>query len=298
MLRAIQAGLRRGDTSLVESHWEEVVEHVPPGDLPPVLAARILEAVRATAPVQVLARTVDAAAPAVDAQTPLGVVQRLARAGGEFRAPSTAALADQALASGELPPDVAVELQAIREAAPPPEAIMAASPQPDPGEREPEAPAPPSENEPPEFVPPPIQLPGRKALEVIDAVPVQWEAGSLMVDVRGNRMQLAANQIQVVAVAGIAEEGCKPYVVVDLMLDAPWGERETLRTVRIVGTRFDPRALVPGENAMESFRRFLDEVLKASEAAPLPDPDGARGNPFRKYESLRQYQETVLNAGP
>jgi hypothetical protein len=65
----------------------------------------------------------------------------------------------------------------------------------------------------------------------------------------------------------------------------------------MLGNSFDPRSLAVGENAMESFRRFLGEVLEASEAAPLPDPDGARGNPFRKYDGLEQYQDTVLNAG-
>jgi membrane associated rhomboid family serine protease len=295
MLRAVQAGIRNGDTSLLESHWEDVVAQLKPGDLPPVMAAKILEAIRGTARADVLRQTVDVAAGAVDDQTPLGILHRLARAGGEFRASSTAALADRALEAAELPPDVAVELRAIREAAPPPEAVHATPsvppvPQPDDAD----AGAAPEE---PTFQPPPLELPGRKDLEVIDAIPVQWQAGVLTVDVQGNRLQLNANQIQAMAVAGIAQEGAKPYVLVDLLLDAPWGERQKLRCVRMLGNSFDPRSLAVGENAMESFRRFLGEVLEASEAAPLPDPDGARGNPFRKYDGLEQYQDTVLNAG-
>jgi hypothetical protein len=295
MLRAVQAGIRNGDTSLLESHWEDVVAQLKPGDLPPVMAAKILEAIRGTARADVLRQTVDVAAGAVDDQTPLGILHRLARAGGEFRASSTAALADRALEAAELPPDVAVELRAIREAAPPPEAVHATPsvppvPQPDDAD----AGAAPEE---PTFQPPPLELPGRKDLEVIDAIPVQWQAGVLTVDVQGNRLQLNANQIQAMAVAGIAQEGAKPYVLVDLLLDAPWGSARNCAVCGCSGTASIRDRWRWARTPWESFRRFLGEVLEASEAAPLPDPDGARGNPFRKYDGLEQYQDTVLNAG-
>jgi hypothetical protein len=45
---------------------------------------------------------------------------------------------------------------------------------------------------------------------------------------------------------------------------------------------------------MTAFRQFLDEMLKISEAVPLPDPDAARGNPFRMFESLEAYEREVL----
>ncbi|MEJ2190327.1 MAG: hypothetical protein P8Y93_13140 [Acidobacteriota bacterium] len=92
----------------------------------------------------------------------------------------------------------------------------------------------------------------------------------------------------------MAREGRKPVVVVDLLLDSPWGDRETLRIVRLTSDSFDPRGLVGGDDAMAAFRTLLDHLLKVSEAVPLPDPDAARGRPFRSFPSFEAYHREVL----
>jgi len=46
---------------------------------------------------------------------------------------------------------------------------------------------------------------------------------------------------------------------------------------------------------MTAFQRFLDRILTVSEAVPLPDPQAARGQPFRSFGSLEEYQREVLN---
>jgi hypothetical protein len=75
-----------------------------------------------------------------------------------------------------------------------------------------------------------------------------------------------------------------------------WGGQRKLRVVRLESTRFDPRTVVGGEDAMEAFRVLLEQILEASEAVPLPDPDGARGRPFRSFPSLDAYQQKVLGS--
>lgn len=83
-------------------------------------------------------------------------------------------------------------------------------------------------------------------------------------------------------------------VLVDLMLDAPWGDRAALRVVRLTSDSFDPRRLVGGEDSLQAFRKLLARLLELSDAVPLPDPDSARGNPFRSFPSIDAYEREVL----
>jgi hypothetical protein len=102
-------------------------------------------------------------------------------------------------------------------------------------------------------------------------------------------------------VAGIAPpDGGRPYLLVDLLLDPPWSGSKSVRVVRLPGSAFDPRKVVGGDNAMAAFRTFLDQLLRASEAVPLPDPESARGNPFRVFPSLEDYEREALggSSGP
>ncbi len=43
-----------------------------------------------------------------------------------------------------------------------------------------------------------------------------------------------------------------------------------------------------------AFQSLLDEMIGKSEAVPLPDPESARGRPFRSFNSLDEYQREVL----
>lgn len=147
LIKALQVGLRSGDTAQVEGHWQDILDDLPRGSLDPAVGLRIAEGIKGSAEPEIVQRTIEAAAEGVGDSTPSGVVLRLT---------------------------------------------------------------------------------------------------------------------------------C---------------------CVRLFGTQFDPRTLVAGESAMDAFRRFLDEVLETSEAAGLPDPDGARGNPFRRFSSLAEYQSTVLQVG-
>ena len=55
-----------------------------------------------------------------------------------------------------------------------------------------------------------------------------------------------------------------------------------------------PRAFFPGDDALLAFRSMLCHLLDISLAAPLPDWEAARGQPFRSFQSLADYERKVL----
>jgi hypothetical protein len=130
-------------------------------------------------------------------------------------------------------------------------------------------------------------------LQVMEAVPTELLDDVLTINVNGTSRRMALDKVEAVAVGGVKEEG-RNLLVVDLMLDAPWSDREALRVVRLLSTAFDPRSLVDGPDALEAFRILLADLIDSSGAAPLPDPDSARGRPFKSFPSLDHYQREVL----
>jgi len=206
---------------------------------------------------------------------PIGPLVRLARAASDVGAPCAGALARQALARAELPPELRDELAQI-------------APTNEVEGPEPEAASVPEPEESMEVV----QV--EHGLQTMEAIPRSLDDGTLELVVDGTVRHLSLRKVQAIAVAGVNREGKRPLVVVDLMLDPPWSDRETLRVVRLVSTAFDPRTVVGGPDAQEAFRAMLGRMLDDSGASPLPDPDAARGRPFRTYGSLAEYQAKVL----
>ena len=87
----------------------------------------------------------------------------------------------------------------------------------------------------------------------------------------------------------------RPVVVVDLALNWTEVDGDVLQLVRLRSDRFDPRALVPdATDAMAAFRALLAALLDRTGAVALPDPDAARGTPFRSFDDLAGYQREVL----
>jgi len=84
---------------------------------------------------------------------------------------------------------------------------------------------------------------------------------------------------------------------VDLLLDSPWGDRAELRVIRMTSETFDPRQLVDGDDGMSAFQKFLDQLFNVSEAVPLPDPEAARGRPFKSFPTIDEYEREVLGIG-
>jgi len=278
LMGAIRESLRKKDYSFVETRWPEVMDVAEPGWLDPGVAARVAEVLTSSAPPSLIERTIDAVADQVDPNTAPGLLVRLARSGHKAGASSAARFAALALENPELPEDTRREMIEIA------------------GEFGTEKEAPVEERsetieEAPPVSPPPIQ----HELEIIAASPVAWNStGKLRVKVGNAERSLQLQQVQAIAVGGIKRADGPPYLVIDLMLDGPWSNRRKLRVIRMKSTDFDPTRLVEAPNAMEAFRTFIEELLRTSEATPLPGPDAARGRPFESFESLETFEETIL----
>jgi hypothetical protein len=68
--------------------------------------------------------------------------------------------------------------------------------------------------------------------------------------------------------------------------------------IRLRSTGFDPRALAAGvTDPTDALRAFVGRILEDAAAIALPDPDAARGRPFRVFEDLASYEREVLRVG-
>jgi len=296
VLRVFRDASRKGEGDLVVPRWPEVIEMAPTGSIDPALAARVAETLCDEFEESVLKATVDAGGAGVTSETPSGVLVRLTRAGAAVGASSTRGLAEKALESLDLPDETRTEIEglsaglpaSIEPATPLTEATPISTAVPDGGPAE-------------EAVEPPRTLaPEDHQLEIMKGVPTAWEDGILTLTIDEKSRPMNLSQVEAIAVGGIVESGQTPFVIVDLMLDAPWSKRMKLRVIRVRSTAFDPSALAEGPDPMSCFKQLLVEVLEVSDAAPLPDPDAAVGNPFARFSTVGEYEAEVIGvqSGP
>jgi membrane associated rhomboid family serine protease len=269
MLEAIGRAARTGDRDFVLDHWEDVLRANVSVSLEPIVGLKIAETLADKA------REVDACdtlamIEEIDGSTPAPTHLRLSRLAVAVGSPDAARIIERALAHTDLSPEDRSELETAR-------MTVGEVPPVSQGETE-EA---------------PHEI--RHTLQTMPAVPTGISGDILNLDVKGRARTLPFATIQAVAVCGIARASEPPVLLVDLLLDSPWGDREALRAIRLMSNTFDPRSLVPGENQLQAFRAFLRHILDASKAVPLPDPDSARGTPFRSFTNIGAYQREILN---
>jgi membrane associated rhomboid family serine protease len=279
MVRMIRHSLRTDEPSLVLNHWHELLDAAPDITVDAPLAAGVGEVLHEHGRSEDLATTLDLATRHLTPETAPGVLSRLARLAGAVHSRSAMVFIEAALAHPDTSPQVRGELESLAEVQLP--SIPAAdesAPGPDMGDA--------TEASIPEPLP--------HTLQVMEVVPIAMADGALTIEADGRDRRMALDQVQAVGVAGIQRGQQRPYLVVDLLLDPPWSERTRLRVLRLTSTAFDPRKIVGGPDALQAFRHLLDKVLNLSEAVPLPDPDAARGNPFRTFSSIEEYQREVL----
>ena len=270
LMSAIRGAARKGDDQFVTTHWLEVLDSEYQVDLDPALGARITEMLRDRSLPDAGLATLDLAARRVDQATPPGVSLRLARLALEIGSPQAAAFAAAAIANPDLPPEAREELEPI------------ASPTPAAGD---------------EQLPEEEETEEEAIVHTIVAkrvVPRRLKGTELEVELDGQARTVDLESIQAIAVCGVARAAQKPVVLVDLLLDSPWGDRPQLRAIRMTSETFDPRHLVGGDEGMSAFQKFLDCLFEVSDAVPLPDPAAARGKPFRSFPTVDAYEKEVL----
>ncbi len=134
-------------------------------------------------------------------------------------------------------------------------------------------------------------------VKVSEAVPVELRPQGLVLRLSAERQALLDwSRVQALAVAGVRDLATKPVLVFDLLLNWNdlWGEGP-LKSVRLRSDRFGARTLSPGAaSTADALRALASAVLERSGATALPDPEAARGRPFRVYADLVSYHREVL----
>ena len=133
-------------------------------------------------------------------------------------------------------------------------------------------------------------------LEALHAVPVALDSDQVVLRLDGGRERgLAYDRIEAVAVAAVRELGPKPVLIVDLALNWMGTVEQSLRVVRIRTDRMDPRQLMPGaDTPVNALRSLVELLIERADAASLPDRDAVLGHPYAVFDTLDDYQRTVL----
>ncbi len=134
------------------------------------------------------------------------------------------------------------------------------------------------------------------ATKVSEIAPLGLDAVGLLLDGAGSHLHW--ERVQAVAAAAVGGQGARPVAIVDLILNWQDAVDGTLEIVRIRSDRAPLRELFPGaDSTTDALRALLERALDASGAVPLPDPDAARGRPFRSYPDLATYEREALRVG-
>ena len=280
MVKALEHAVRVADNSFVIAALEKILYSGCLHSLEPNLGVRIADILVDDSRHEAARDTIALASRSVNTSTPVAVLRRLAQFGISLDVPGADSIVAATLAHPELPPAVREELESATAggAETPPDAPPDGQPERRAWEREPES--------------------GTSVytVEAVAAIPRRIAGDCLEIEVEGKPRKLALSAVKALAVCGISRAGQKPVVLVDLLLDAPGGNRPDLRVFRMTSESFDPRHLVGGDDAPKAFQRLLARILELSHAVPLPGPDAACGKKFRSFPSIGAYQREVLGA--
>jgi membrane associated rhomboid family serine protease len=141
--------------------------------------------------------------------------------------------------------------------------------------------------------------PASRALEVVEAVPIELTDEGLRLEIDGvGKKRLRYEAVGAIGVGAVRGLAAKAVILVDLVLNWRAGSRGPLRLVRLRSDRFDARGFFgPGPSSSEALRQLIGELLSRSGAVPLPDRSAAHGTPFTRYADLHAYERDVLRCG-
>jgi len=281
MVHIVKSAARSREDELVRAQWGELIREITDLRVEPALTLKVAEVFRDSGDNVVAIDALDRAALVADSTTPPGVAVRLARLAVDLGASSAASLLATAVGHPDLPEAARTELEGLKATT-----LVA-------GELEPPIEASSISTEKGESVE--LSEMPRHELQVMNLTPQSLAATGIVLVAGESRRTLAFEHILAVAVGGVKSiDGRAPFLLVDLLLDPPYGWQPKLRVVRLDGTTYDPRKIVGGEEALAAFRTMIERLLDASEAIPLPDPGAARGRPFQMYDSVEDYEQQVL----
>ena len=284
VLRCLQLELRGGEGQAAIFHWFELAERLaeaPKIDLDTRI--RLAEAMIEADQGDDAAALLESSHEGLDPELPLGVLIRLAKAALISRSASGDPLTAIVLQRPGLPDSFRreiLDLQAQARAQ---------------GFRKPSHEA--ADDAPIELA---AGAPAVRKVRVIPAVPLAVDGDQISLDLTGQgRRKMALSQVQGLAAARI-DDGVQPaWVLIDLLLDSLWSDKELIRTVRFRTLDFDPCTVVPDAGDFQlALGTMLSNLLAITQAHPLPDPEAAVGRPFHGFASVREYETRVLEITP
>jgi membrane associated rhomboid family serine protease len=136
-----------------------------------------------------------------------------------------------------------------------------------------------------------------RELRVVRAQPSELVEDGLVIEIEGgDKRKIGFERIGAVSVVAVDGLGPKFIIVVDLVLNWMSESPEPLRVIRMRGDRFDPRRFSPDHDSpLDAMRSFASELLKRSNATPLPDRRSVQGTPFASFADLASYHRTVFS---
>jgi membrane associated rhomboid family serine protease len=280
LLAVIRRAARARDDEKVAETWRLLAGGSERAPVDPVLASRIGEILRRRHEDDLVPDLLARVELPESAAVPTAVLERLGwlAVGCEPPAVETA-LTSAALARDDLAPELRSELVAL-------------TVRPETASLSPAEDAPTVELV--ELSSPAVELRTAERLRIAEAVPLALDASTLSVNLERGQGRVKLSAIQAVAVGAIREDGQRPFLIIDLLLDSPWDGDGELRVVRLRSTTFDPRTLVDGATAMAAFTTLVSTLLDRSGADPLPDATRAQHPGQRSYFSIEAYQHEVL----
>ena len=281
LLHYIRHELRIGEGDLAVNHWLELTQQLPDVEIELDLRIRLAEAMlteqRDEQAADLLAR-VDGDLSAL----PTGVRVRLARAAARSRSAGAPAICEPLIADPAVPEPVRQEISELYGRA---KAQGLRTREAEAGGVPDDAPLPLSE-----------EAPVHRVLKVMPAIPKQLIGDKISVDLVGQGARLLPlKNVQAVAAARIDEGLENVFVVIDLLVDSLWSDKEKIRTVRLRSHEFDARVVMSSQqDPHQALIALIENLVTISGATPIPDADAIKGQPFYSFASLPEYESKVF----
>jgi membrane associated rhomboid family serine protease len=136
-----------------------------------------------------------------------------------------------------------------------------------------------------------------RLIKAIDAIPVATSDFGLEIDASSRgKSNVPFARVQLLAMAAVGQQGSRPVVIVDLVLNGSNGVDEPMKLIRFRSDRFDPLGLEPdAPNPLTALIAWVNRLQTGSNATCLPSREILRGE-LARFDSLEIYEREVLAA--
>lgn len=137
----------------------------------------------------------------------------------------------------------------------------------------------------------------KKSLKLIKANIKGIKGDKLSIDALkiGPRL-LPLSKVKTIAVAEITSPYEPSYYLIDLFLDDLKSDSETIRSIRLFSSAFDPVKFFPDfPDSKKALKAFISFLLETSKATPIPDESSVLLEKPHKYFFIEDYEDFILS---